>query len=285
MKKLLVALGIVCLLCSCKTPSFYQVYDVASDNVELSDNSFIYQNEDLLLSYYFLAKEGGDFSFYCQNKTDKTIFICLPESFFIRNGIVYDYYKDEYISNGTSTGTSKSHNYQSNKGYSGSKSSSSSIFSQITTHSSATIHIPPHCARIIPGFLIYNYHYLICGEYYTNYPNKHSEKITYTKENTPLEFVNHICYTFNLDNRNEYKYIDNNFYLSAYQNFNERYIRKENELYNRFDECSNQSKYILEIKGANQFYNTYIKQPAPYYQQAIDKDKRRIRIPTNYITK
>ena len=55
-----------------------------SDNVKISGNNLSSQNEDLEILYNFWGN-GLFMRFDLINKTDKEIFIILPQSFYIKN--------------------------------------------------------------------------------------------------------------------------------------------------------------------------------------------------------
>lgn len=290
MKKYLFLVAATVLLVSCNTAkNIYQVYEVKSNDVQNTSNGLVYENNELKLTYDFCS-EGGDMSFYCYNKTEKTIYISLPESFFIRNGIAYDYYNDCDYTSTTVTSIAKNFitgnsaqimgrvrsSYLPDRWYIGSATrytgtsvtTVSGKSEAVTTHSVKIIAIPAHSAKLIPSFLVYDNHYIQCGEdqHDVNYPKKQSPLVTYNENTTPIEFVNSICYTFDINDKSSYKNITNTFYLASLQNFNESEILTKNPDYdpwktqkNNSDECKSNSKYIFNLNDASKFYNKYLK--------------------------
>ena len=87
----LVALAATLTLSSCNTV-FYQVYNTEAPGMIEKDNSLVYENEDCKLMYNLWA-EDGSLGFIMHNKTDRDLFVVLPQTFFIKNGIAFDYYK------------------------------------------------------------------------------------------------------------------------------------------------------------------------------------------------
>lgn len=82
------------ILSSCVSNSYYQVYKVSPIGKTMkSDSSLVYEDNNCKISYN-LWKDGGDMSFYFHNKTEDNIYLDLGESFFVLNGISYDYFKD-----------------------------------------------------------------------------------------------------------------------------------------------------------------------------------------------
>lgn len=53
----------------------------------------LYEDENCIISYNFWC-ENGNSGFVVTNKTSQTLYIDLSESFFIKNGMVYDYYQN-----------------------------------------------------------------------------------------------------------------------------------------------------------------------------------------------
>ena len=79
---------------------YYQLYEVDSD-VAKTNEALVYSDEHCDIIYN-LWDESGSMDFVFTNKTDKDIYIDLTHSFFIQNGMAYDYYSDkEYTSTRT----------------------------------------------------------------------------------------------------------------------------------------------------------------------------------------
>ena len=76
----------------------YQVYTVKSD-LKQGNGSLKYENEDCILHYNLWA-EGGNPGFVMENKTDSDIFVLMDRSFYIHNGIAYNYYNNREITEG-----------------------------------------------------------------------------------------------------------------------------------------------------------------------------------------
>ena len=94
---------IVVLLSSCAT-TFYQVYKTTATNkMANKDNQLVYEDENCKVSYN-LWGEGGNIGFRFFNKTDKNISLNLEESFFILNGISYNYYRSRVFTTSTTAG-------------------------------------------------------------------------------------------------------------------------------------------------------------------------------------
>lgn len=85
--------GLMLLFASC-TPSMYyhQVYEVSSTNAG-NDQGLVYSDANCTMTYNFW-KEEGNAGFWFENKTDRDLFVDLSKSFFIKNGVAYDYYRN-----------------------------------------------------------------------------------------------------------------------------------------------------------------------------------------------
>lgn len=257
------------LLGSCSR-NIYQVYDVQSD-LKQTENSLVYSNDECEITYN-LWGESGSLSFLASNKTDNDIFIVLAQSFFIRNGIAYDYYTEGsesftrlYSSSANESATAMINGYLQNggkwgtasAGYIAGKSHSQAFSKSHTVVDPKFICIPAHSTKLINSFSISNYSYIECGNKAQNYPNKQSATIHYSKSNSPLIFRNRIAYTFDTANT-LYKYIDNGFYVSSLTNYSKKAAMKNISE----KDCNTGITFKREkftIDAPNRFYNVYHK--------------------------
>ncbi len=261
--------AITILLQGCSSYYYCQLYEVDTD-VEKKENALVYSDENCDIIYNLWANSGSmDFIF--TNKTDKDILIDLTRSFFIQNGIAYDYYSDkEYTSTAIigDASTSELMASYTKYGYThtpylwtptslsrGAKVSStftSGYSTSVTTKTEKHIYVPAKTSKIVRSFSISNHIYLICGNYELNAPKTESEKITYTKDKSPLNFHNRITYILNDNVHN----VDNEFWITSVRNYNASYLKKSR---NTVD-CVTKKREIKEyfkISGANMFYNNY----------------------------
>ena len=261
---------ITILLQGCSSYHYCQLYEVDTD-VEKKENALVYSDENCDIIYNLWANSGSmDFIF--TNKTDKDIFIDLTRSFFIQNGIAYDYYSDkEYTSTVTigEASTSELMASYTKYGYThtpylwtptsisrGAKVSStftSGYSSSVTTKTEKYIYVPAKASKIVRSFSISNHIYLICGNDELNAPNKESEKITYTKDESPLNFRNRITYILNNDTHN----VDNEFWITSVRNYNASYLKKTRDDVVDCITKKRERKDYFRISGANMFYNDY----------------------------
>lgn len=91
-------LCVALLLSSCaQTYHFVQVFETKSSSkeapVKQQNGGLLYEDDNCIL-FYSLWAERGDASFAIHNKTNQIMYVDLSKSFFIRNGIANDYYKE-----------------------------------------------------------------------------------------------------------------------------------------------------------------------------------------------
>lgn len=105
MKKILTLCMAAMMFASCaQVYKYVQVFDaqpLANSNIKAERGGMLYEDDQCIVFYSFWA-DGGDASFAIFNKTDKVMYVDLSKSFFIRNGIANDYYKDRAWSESSS---------------------------------------------------------------------------------------------------------------------------------------------------------------------------------------
>ena len=84
----------------------------------LKENLLVYEDENCKVSYN-LWNEGGNIGFQFFNKKDKNIYLNLEESFFILNGVSYNYYRNRVFTNSTRSGTLASRGRTASKSVTG----------------------------------------------------------------------------------------------------------------------------------------------------------------------
>ena len=120
----LLCVAVLCASCA-QTYHFVQVFETQSSNqsapVKQQNGGLVYEDDECLV-FYSLWANGGDASFGIFNKTDQIMYVDLSKSFFIRNGIANDYYKERArgvtTTNSTSTQLSSSVAASANLSYS-----------------------------------------------------------------------------------------------------------------------------------------------------------------------
>lgn len=259
------------ILASCAPTTFYQVYKaIPSEKLEFKQNEFVYEDENCIVSYN-LWDNGGDIGFQFYNKTDVTIYLNLEESFFILNGVSYNYYRNRIFTNSSSSGTTTSRGGAINKSVTGLNQfdqlqtnrvsnlnsigfvSSNSI--SVSFNEEKVVRIPPKTTKTISEYKINTLLFRDCDLY--KYPTK--KQIipkTFTKEQSPIVFSNRI--TYNVGSKGEPTSFENEFHVSEISNY------PENELVSsKIEEFCGQ-KSVTPIRyfkdnSADKFYIRYSK--------------------------
>ena len=95
MKNLLKTSVAALMMATACSPVYYrQVATLSSDDVKFNERGeFVYENDMVCIEYNFWRENGG-VDFLVTNNTDDDIYLDLSQSFFIRNGYAYDYFKN-----------------------------------------------------------------------------------------------------------------------------------------------------------------------------------------------
>lgn len=273
MKKLLLISIVSLFMLSACNKVFYQVYTAKAPGLVEKENVLVYENEDCEVMYNLWAEEGN-FGFVIKNKTDKNLFVILPQTFFIKNGEAFDYYKNrEYKTvdvNVKTAGVSSGTTILGNGSrwpawYNGVLN----VFNTLNVNqnkikgvsrTSVTKEKPVIC--IPPGSYKEISEYSISGQLIRNcdrkqaYPKRKSNAITYSRDDSPIVFKNRIAYSFYANNKDT-KYIENEFWVSELINYSKKEAIKEKELQGCDGDEIVKIK-IFKISSPNKFYNSYI---------------------------
>lgn len=270
-KKILLSALIAIMLTSCVSTSYFQVYKtVPSDKLVVKDNLLVYEDENCKVSYN-LWGEGGNIGFQFFNKTDKNIYLNLEESFFILNGISYNYFRNRVFTNSTSSGATTSRGATATKSVTGlnyldliqtnriSATNTGGIMTSsgfsVSYNEEKIICIPSKTSKIISEYNINESLFRDCDLF--KYPTKKQIKSKmFSKEQSPLVFSNRIAYSIGqTDNLIKF---ENEFYVTEISNY------PESEMFElKYDEyCGQESmtmtKYFKNV-SADKFYIKYSK--------------------------
>lgn len=266
MRKLLLAAIAASLMLSSCGKVFYQVYTVEAPGSVEKENALVYENEDCKVMYN-LWSEDGYIGFIFKNKTDKDLFVILPQTFFIKNGVAFDYYKNreyhktEIVSSGVSLGIAVSGKYDLWRDWYGVPSSLNAnenrqrgVSKTIVEKENPIICVPPHSSKEISEYLISGQLVRDCNKKQA-YPRKKSIPVTYSKDDSPLIFKNRIAYAFDNSGK-DLKYVENEFWISELIN----YAKKEAISKKKYQECESDVEvdtYVFKIASPYKFYNSY----------------------------
>ena len=118
-KNTFLAILIAIVMTSCATGSYFQVYKAtSSDKIVLEEKFLVYEDDNCKVTYNFWG-EGGNIGFKFFNKTSKNVYLNLEESFFVLNGMSFNYYKNRIFNTSINTGTTSSKNETLSKSVTG----------------------------------------------------------------------------------------------------------------------------------------------------------------------
>lgn len=270
MKKLLLGAFVATTLLSSCSPTFYQVYEVKSNALKQSDNSLVYENEDLKVLYN-LWGAGGTMNFIVQNKTDRDLFLDMGQSFFIFNGEASDYFQNREYTNTVSTVTSSSYGvsiFSTTAGFwpntylvpgtqsliaKAMKGSSRSV----TTKEKEIVCVPANSFKTINGKTMSQQYQVTCNKK-VDYPSQSAVVATYNESSSPSKFRNRISYSFD-EKGSDLRQIENDFYLSGITNYSKKAATEKVKEKVGCSEMFSRKTYYFKIGGPNKFYRSYKK--------------------------
>ena len=251
MKKAISLLCLTFLLSSCSNV-FYQVYKVDSEQGKVTDSQFIFEDDNCRITY-MLWSEGGNPGFNIWNKTDQILVVNLDSSFFVLNGIAYDYYKNRSITRSNSVATSFSYNVYPLATYRqrNNRSTTSAYSSSLEFEERPKILVPPKSSKNISDYTIYDGVLTFC-DLAKRPGRKSNNSLKFSKESTPILFLNVISYSIG----QTHSKIETPFYVSEISNFKETDIRKATYP-ERCGKKSIEPVMVNKEKAPNKFYNIY----------------------------
>lgn len=256
-KLLLVAIGITLLLSSCSN-TFYQVYKTEAPGLSESDNALVFENDDCKVVYNLWAQNGNS-GFVMHNKTDEDLYVILPQTFFIKNGVAFDYFQNrEYQSSQSIAASASIYGIANFDGtwYDASKGAAKGTSYTVIQKENPIICIPPHTSKYIFEYNILDGLIRSCDKHQMH-PKRMSAPMEFTKEDSPLNFKNRITYAFNKCGKGS-KCIENEFWISELINYSKKEAGSTKTITN-CDGDIGAKKYIFRISAPYKFYNSYKK--------------------------
>lgn len=258
MKKVIILL-VAILLTSCGSVYYVQIYKTSYENGQANGKAVVFEDKNCVVSYNLWAS-GGNAGFNIFNKSDKDITINLRKTFFVLNGIAYEYFQNRTFTSSSNIGsTVTALNYAN---YLNPYSWCSNVAEVSGTSTTSTgvsfmekpeLTIPPKTSINISEYNINVSRYDQCK--FDPYPwGKQKPNLQFEETNSPFVFSNIITYTIN----NETLRFETKFYVNEIQNF--PYDKMVDVI--DTDECG-ERLYVPEevIKDAtpNKFYIKYQK--------------------------
>lgn len=253
----------------------------------VKNGGIVYEDDNCAVFYKFW-QEGGDAGFEFYNKTKNIIYVDLSKTFFIKNGVAYDYYTNQTVTDtkatSTTTSTSVGYGLTSTRSYSASiaqyydnyvpaapqspvltneqirvtkTANAIQMASANTSHLQSTsvavtanpiLAIPPHTSKFVKNYSIVSKEFVSCDLKY--YPDG-KDRISFTEENSPIKFANYI--TFKIGSEGKYKVVENKFYVSDISN----YIKQDVTEYIQRDKTCENLLTPKQIKKQHQMVEVY----------------------------
>lgn len=268
------------LLLGACSARYYQIYNVTGDNVQKRNGYMVYEDENCSVVYDMWCERGTP-DFVVVNKTDSILYIDLEHSFFIRNGISYDYFEGAVFVSGMGrfqnvesrinmnfeiikniyplSGNRSSQNESVSNVYASGEASSGSGPSKyefLVKPERAVLAIPPYGSKLVSKFMLWGktpYSEDVCSE---DLVPVDSLSRDYSISNSPLVFSNFI--TYSVGDSGERHHIDNLFYVSGIVNVKEAYeIAKES--YQCGKEPYPRTYTFMKSRAADRFYIIYVR--------------------------
>ena len=290
MKNLLKTSVAALMMATACSPVYYrQVATLSSDDVKFNERGeFVYENDMVCIEYNFWRENGG-VDFLVTNNTDDDIYLDLSQSFFIRNGYAYDYFKNRswQASNGlvlsSSQGSASSgvtthavaSGYGNTRGYiygdyftsstsamalydSRTVVSSRNSAFQVTSQNGYSVEyqeipvvcIPAHSSKRFGEYIVSASAYRECE--FNRKPKSREESVReFSKETSPLVIENRLMFIFG----DVHIPVINMFYASRFQN-----IAVDDEEQNEtIKHCNGSTEYVCihKLHGVNKYYINY----------------------------
>ncbi len=218
---------LIAFIVSCKT-QYMQLLTTSSGDAVLKDDFFVFENDTVKITYQFWANRGI-LSFELFNKLEKPIYIDWKNSSYIFNGVKMNYWIDEELTNSVSV--------YGNFLYTGPVIKPNPLLTYTVGITSSTSVKPERITFIPPKSSIYKTSFFLVPFSSISLdsanakisvvpridkPKKKTKtyEVNYTLTSSPIVFRNFISLMFSesskdYDDQNKnYKYIDNQFYVS-----------------------------------------------------------------------
>lgn len=186
--------------CTKKT-SYYQVYQAKAtkgDQCAVVGNYFTHSAGNYEVRYNFFSEYGNP-GFWMVNNSDSVMFVYLKETFFVINGVAYEY----YLSRQWSETSSK------DMGEAGRSGASTTITER------DVVMIPPHASRYFSEFKINNTKMSFCDLRENPRKNRPTGR-SFTESDSPLVFSTFV--TFTLGANSARRYNSDSFFVSEIVN-------------------------------------------------------------------
>lgn len=269
MKRLL---PLVLLLASTACGTYHQVATLSSPDIKLSsDGLFSYTEKDVTISYDFWASYG-QVSFVVSNDSDNDIYIDLSRSFFLVNGMTYDYFQNRSFSSGhlstvtnidyrgRSSTYAQASRYSNNlaTGTSYTNATSSTITSTRSSSSGLVVTekegvwVPAHASRGFSEFSLLDAPYRQCG-FARNPKQKEKIALEFDDVTSPYQYENRLMIVVGGKDRP----ITNTFFISEITNLPESSAMEVRPALNCAGKDTGYTRSYYKNRAPNKFYIIY----------------------------
>lgn len=219
MKKLIIPFFTILFASCAVTTNYYQVYKTSPDNGTLTNDKIVFEDKSCSVAYNLWAN-GGDIGFSIYNKTESDLTVDLTKTFFVLNGVAYEYFQNRTFSKSSSSGTALTtynYPYYYYWYYNPSKITGTNSTSFSTSYiEKPQLTIPPKTQVNVSEYHVANARYINCD--LLKYPTSKTIKtVKFDKSNSPFVFYNLISYKTKGDSAR----MENRFYVSEVTNYPE----------------------------------------------------------------
>lgn len=205
----------------------------ADEANKIESDVMIFEDDNIKITYNFWA-ERGDGTFYIYNKTQKTIYIDLAESFLVVNGTANPYFKNRAFSTSASGTAIIGSNYTSgtissygtpgaiitnDSSIKNSQSVISSNSSTVTVYESRIAAIPSKSGRYVSGFELSNTLIRKCELLRAPRKEKQIKTSSYQLGDSPMVIENRVSYGFDEASNESNVLVNNIFWVSEITNY------------------------------------------------------------------
>jgi hypothetical protein len=198
---------------SCVSANYYQVYKANPESGTLTNNKILFQDKNCKV-FYDLWEEGGNIGFSIYNDTDNDMVLDLTKSFFVLNGVSFEYFQKRTFTKTNGSGASVSANNYSflySKPTIVTGAATSSFSTSFVEKPSITI--PPKTMIEISEFQVSLSRHLSCD--LPIFPTAKTIKTArFDKTSSPFVFSNIISYTIETETTR----FKNDFFVSELTN-------------------------------------------------------------------
>ncbi len=239
-------------LTSCASSTYYQLFNTEVENGTISEDRIVFEDKNCIVTYN-LWSEGGDIGFNIFNKTENEINLDLTKTFFVLNGVAYEYYQNRTFSKSTNNGISLT-TYPKNNYTNIQKVSGTTITGYSTSFKEKdNLTIPPKTLIHLSEYHIATIRYINCD--LLKYPTKNKiKKLSFDKSTSPFVFYNLISYASNGVNNK----MENRFYVNEITNLPSTEVVKDSYI----GECGTVLPFSIKVfndSKPNKFFIRYIR--------------------------